>query len=298
MKKLPTRWAIRLTKENQHIVGQWFDKNVKPLIGYNGSYADDIWIDYFLHFPKCGFQTCTCSKVYYPEYEEISTSEFKSLILSDLKIIGYKFKPGYQELYENAANAIVGTLNISSFVKDGYQFTSDSMAAERLQKNNVLDLWFDPVYEDEFKIGDLVYVVNDYHPKYSHENEKESQYENRIGSFYGKNTGFNEDEYPYKVIFEESDVPDLPVYCHKIRKATAEDIKQSKTFMLGDYEVEFFKDGAIPGIRIYNDFYSLTRLNEIQNICKMERFHSMRFGCQGQIEINLEIITKIINRFK
>jgi hypothetical protein len=95
------------------------------------------------------------SKKCYPSYPVLTFQEFKEkyLNMEEKKIIGYKLtKPEY----EKAANQITGTENLILHSKN-YNFQIDSLAYDRVVKAGVLDLWFEPVYEqEEFKIGDWV----------------------------------------------------------------------------------------------------------------------------------------------
>ncbi|HTJ52548.1 MAG TPA: hypothetical protein VL443_23975 [Cyclobacteriaceae bacterium] len=73
------------------------------------------------------------------------------------KIIGYKLKDDCKQ-YEEAASAILRFSNgkLTNYA-EGYNFTFTSPASDFLKKAGVLDLWFEPVYEEKFKVGDWIF---------------------------------------------------------------------------------------------------------------------------------------------
>lgn len=78
---------------------------------------------------------------------------------TEKKIIGYKLvKPEYKDAIEKIANFN----NFDSF-EDSYQeFKWCKSGADSLKEAGVLDLWFEPVYEEvpKFKKGDWVYIID------------------------------------------------------------------------------------------------------------------------------------------
>ncbi|RPH25969.1 MAG: hypothetical protein EHM93_19765 [Bacteroidales bacterium] len=75
------------------------------------------------------------------------------------KIIGYKLKDAYLHLKEVAAD--IGNYNRGYDVQKFLLTEEDKTAyngIQALKKAGVLDLWFEPVYKDEYKIGDWVVV--------------------------------------------------------------------------------------------------------------------------------------------
>ena len=71
-------------------------------------------------------------------------------------ILGYRWKEGYCEKYEAAANSIIGTTALKD-VK-GRCMISYYIGVNKLQQAGVLDLWFEPVYDEQpqYKVGDWV----------------------------------------------------------------------------------------------------------------------------------------------
>lgn len=90
----------------------------------------------------------------------IEFNQIRELNMEDKKIIGYKLvKPEYKE----ASIAIVKPLSDSSYknwesnvIQYGWAFTLTSNHANILRDAGVLDLWFEPIYEEKFKVGDWV----------------------------------------------------------------------------------------------------------------------------------------------
>lgn len=97
----------------------------------------------------------------FPELPIIPFNEWKEKInkqhkkeTMEKKIIGYKL---VKKEYEEAAVKIAYSkeAEVSSFTihSQGYNFMKDSACAKELKKAGVLDLWFEPVYEDAIKIA-------------------------------------------------------------------------------------------------------------------------------------------------
>lgn len=78
--------------------------------------------------------------VFYEEDLEL----YEEQVMKDKKIIGYKLKKGF-ERYEKAILAISG---LNAF-NGGTTFSKGSIIYERLEVAGVLNLWFDPIFEDE-----------------------------------------------------------------------------------------------------------------------------------------------------
>ena len=135
------------------------------------------------------------------------------------KIIGYKLvKPEYEE----AALKIAGLVNWSpSSIKLEYQlFRNDCV--EKVRNAGVLDLWFEPVYEEaiEFKVGDWVTCVSGFTNDWNAENSYE-------GAGYKENYTFKIDDFRGDAAFEKNN--NCGVYTKALRKAIDEEIKKLQT---------------------------------------------------------------------
>lgn len=139
---LPEKWFIRVTKDNYSEIDKW-KRNTKwtdSARTYEAvcSDGDGVSIETAIYF----------------KFKEICFEDFKKYVM-EKEIIRYKLiKPEYEK----------AALNIA--IKDdcgwsenaAYNFTKDSNAHKRLKEAGVLDLWFEPVYKEEFKVGDYVVI--------------------------------------------------------------------------------------------------------------------------------------------
>lgn len=92
-----------------------------------------------------------------PKGEVISVEEFKTKILKmKREIIGYKLvKPEYRDAAFKLASEACLEREIENL-----KVSTHNLTIPKLKEAGVLDLWFEPVYEDEYKIGDYVYINN------------------------------------------------------------------------------------------------------------------------------------------
>ena len=93
-----------------------------------------------------------------PVGTEITLKQFKKHVLgmNDKKIIGYKLKDDAYK-YEEAAAKILNDNKLSlTWVNDRFIFGRYSAAEKEFRKAGVLDLWFEPVYEEEKQLPDIV----------------------------------------------------------------------------------------------------------------------------------------------
>ena len=144
---LPEKWCVECTKENYSILDKWFfEKTSKHRLDSNKC---SYW-----HYPENSDGNSTSSEIW-DGYKEITFDQFQKYVLKlkdmEKKIIGYKFKEGC-EIYSNAAESIacVPGVNLDTPLPNGCAFTLESPIFSRLQKAVVLDLWFEPVYEEEY----------------------------------------------------------------------------------------------------------------------------------------------------
>jgi len=71
------------------------------------------------------------------------------------EIIGYKLiKPEYEEVAIKITGYVTGG---KSFIN--YKLQPEGLFVEALQKAGVLDLWFEPIYEEEYKVGDWITIT-------------------------------------------------------------------------------------------------------------------------------------------
>lgn len=196
------------------------------------------------------------------------------IITMEKKIIGYKLiKPEFK-------NAINNLLTIPQDKLDLLTVDGHKRCIADLQKAGVLDLWFEPVYEEEkFKVGDWVTTTTEIANCYEKHKKGEVFQITEIKSEY--------------VYFS----PSQAVSKDRIRKATEEEIKKAQSIEIGGYEVAFplYKGGKICSINGVE--YYRPEIVSLLNIMKKGQIKSLNVGCSGQYKVDLELLEKIIDKF-
>ncbi len=169
----PTEWCIRITSKNREILEKYRSTlpqvcdSVTCLCGpslnkwlVSDKWADNTYISYTDDLP--------CGKT----YQEITDTQFKAHIVkvkenimiednhqSEKKILGYKLKEEFdKQTFKDAYCKLVGVSEYTNNYTRRYAFCKTSNTEESLKRAGVLDLWFEPVYDVEFKVGDFVVV--------------------------------------------------------------------------------------------------------------------------------------------
>ena len=204
---LPNKWHIKITDKNKVILNNWkkgkgcfddlFEYNY-IVVGYDGSggYCDG---EYIMH-------------------PEITFEQFKKYVLKqtdmERKIIGYKLKKDCEQ-YEKAASSLMQAEFGKNFV------VTVQSCINLLVKAEVLNLWFEPIYEEQFKVGDWV--------SFTSEIDK-CTYTSKIKDW---------TSHSY-CILENGAEP----FKHLLRKATPEEIKavQIPKITINGYKGEFYDD--------------------------------------------------------
>lgn len=147
--KLPAKWVInRTTSEEWETITTWFNEK-----GKNRYFKRNMGCPY-MHFPENG---CASHNKIREGYTEITFEQFKKYILKEnimkKEIIGYKFKPNC-ERFKKAAFEIVQPSDIEDFeaFKEKGQYVNmiaNCPTKTKLEKAGILDLWFEPVYEED-----------------------------------------------------------------------------------------------------------------------------------------------------
>lgn len=150
---LPEKWCVlRDTKEKDQILSKWANKDSGT--SFHGGWGDRNYIHSDnideSRSPRSGRKT--------PGYTEITFEEFKKYVLKqdDMKeeIIGYKLKEDCKQ-YEEAAPIIMN----ANWGEPKYHVTS-SRCIKDLRKAGILELWFEPIYREEFKVGDYIFLYD------------------------------------------------------------------------------------------------------------------------------------------
>lgn len=193
IKELPEKWCIAC-KDNIE-ARRYFDKNSTRDCyesNYNYGYLHRFnAIDQDITSP--GDLRASFHDTYIRTgYTEITFDQFKELVLKesnmDKKLIGYNLKKDCTQ-FEQASFAIINVRstegNTKFANKNGVNFTEDSLYHDWLKEANVLDLWFEPVFESIKKdvqvpvkaSKQLVFIISKDHEGYvkeNHENKKVS----------------------------------------------------------------------------------------------------------------------------
>jgi hypothetical protein len=269
---LPKEWCIKVTEKNEKVIREW----------YNASY--DIvgkWFKGQLNeFYSWSSSNDWSQKGSLPE---LTLEQFKKHILkqTEMKIIGYKLKEDCQQ-YESAVRELTGYKSLSineTQIKPATNGKSSTDLYDVLVEAKVLDLWFEPVYEEEFKVGDWATVTG-------------------IGSYHhGRSSGDDEPVIGGVYLIREVTSrginltsPDgfINIGNIDLRKATSSEIKEAQSIVIEGYKLEKNSDGSITfgcqdfskeTVAALKDLFSRT---------------SFKFSCKvNNTEITKEILRKL-----
>lgn len=138
----PQNWFIRITHTNRSLVRDWMEslgeKARTFTLGAKYGYVNG----------ELGTKSSTTmlEKHFFDNIQELSTEEFKTLVMAQKKIIGYELE---SLEYEEAVK-----LMIDSNLSDGYskdlilKYENCPNSIDKLKNACVLDKWFKPVYEE------------------------------------------------------------------------------------------------------------------------------------------------------
>jgi hypothetical protein len=149
---LPEKWAIKgefSSKRNNRILSEWFSTN-----------SNNCWAisspEYFYFI-----EDNNCKRVKYlpTSYTEITFEQFKKYVLKE-EIMGKKII-GYRLVKREYEKAVIAVCNWTSFNFKRFESDISDEAVKRLTEAGVLDLWFEPVSEEEIKLP----IINGYTPE-------------------------------------------------------------------------------------------------------------------------------------
>lgn len=146
---LPEKWCIKITSENLSFCKSLKNKELGFREGYNyiiGGYYSSIASSEgnfgFIIIPN--------------GYKEITFEQFKKYVLNQNNMENNKQIIGYKLIKEEYREAAYKIANVIWFVNDVVDFQENCYIEKKLEEAGVLDLWFEKVYEKEFKIGDWI----------------------------------------------------------------------------------------------------------------------------------------------
>ena len=185
------------------------------------------------------------------------------------KIIGYK-------LNGTVSAADAGKFfNIASYTYDNGCFlvSNDIVSIDKAQDAKVLDIWFDAVYEDEYKVGDYIYVLQDggnntHHPMYKAAAHVDDVIRVDLIDAYNGDTKSN-----FKVaISDEGHVLYIDQYPNYFRKATQQEIDKHNGVQILGHRMEVSESNVKFGCKSYpkehiKQLYKLMSLYGIRDLC-------------------------------
>ena len=135
---LPEKWCVETTASNVDALSKWRgneDLKYGEIYGY--LHSDLIWRDHMKGSTEITF-------------EQFKKYVLKTKEMEEREIIGYKLKENCKQ-YEEAVLKIMN----ANWGEPKYSVTA-SWCIRDLRRAGVLELWFEPIYREEFKVGDWV----------------------------------------------------------------------------------------------------------------------------------------------
>lgn len=258
-------------------------KQVVKTLGlkFSGDFKIYSYNDFYLavYYPFDG-EINYCSEGHYREkgYEII---DYKTFIEHNKqekemkKVIGYKL---VKKEYAEAAVQIEGNLKIGLAIKDDQILDSQhAKSVEKLRKAGVLELWFEEVYEEEFKEGSYIYVKNS---GFRIGSCKVSIKEGDIKKIKSFN---NDTDYTQNIQFTDGSYggADGNLYTRYLRLATPEEITKAteKVMKIGNFELKVTSEGIFHATEDITK-YTESLINSFRNVILNSKFH----GCDCHVK--------------
>jgi len=247
-----------MTEGDEHTAGEWFVKigsgdgtftdgnlykSIKPVTEMGAFICDNGKTNGYYTNPFNHFRKATKEEIiahFSPKiFNGVTPTEPKTM---EKKIIGYKLKDDCKQYEEAAASICYTGINSGKLSNNSFgNFTPNSEGAKLIQKAGVIDLWFEPVYEEKFKVGDYLYCL--YYGAFNGKSNGKAGDVLRISSFE------NEMIYSQKVSFENGMIAasNGDLYTKYFRLATPEEIAKAQTKVItlgckgGTFDVEVSK---------------------------------------------------------
>jgi len=194
------------------------------------------------------------------KYIEITFEQFKKYVLKqdnmEKRLIGYELKPKFKHMRRaveeitNFSNSGDSEEYFTNYFKSSLNLPSGNFA-KILKEAGVLDLWFEPVYEDGFKVGDYVLLSNNAHgwgslaESVNNKMLQITKIDLKDQSDVGGRYYFGR----YKTVGQEI-----------VRKATSEEIAKAQTpnITIKGYKAEFTEDSVTFGCQTYSKEFVIT----------------------------------------
>jgi len=251
---LPEKWCVRGIKTNGNCLRIEDPELFKTIQNSNFPFKDNQYGFYVncYYYPNQNDKLIHLYEIP-KDYTEITFEQFKRYVLksndvNDKKVVGYKLtKPEYKNAVKQLLNEQWFDDNFdNNFKKHGWNFGNSSnehidennhVTVKDLKQAGVLDLWFEPVYELQYKVDDWVLLSSNA----GGYGARPCEISNKILQI----TKINLDDRPEcggRYYFGD----DIRTVGKEIvRKATPEEIKQairpkSPVITINNYEAEYF----------------------------------------------------------
>ena len=309
---LPEKWCFRPAdvEVQRNAIRKW--------INDNGDYRYSPGMEdlFFWHYPA--YDPCDhCSDTQVKGYTSITWAQFKNQVkpykASELKmkktktmkkkrqIIGYIFKPGFEK-FETAALKLAGItkFNSSDYPRD-YIFANYSEIYNRILEAGVLNEWFNPVYKKESslpKVGDWLYILGTGGNCGRSASIKKGQCY-QIKSIQNVKSGGELIDVNAKMtdgaVLRLASYDSYVGFFEKLyRTATPKEIEDNQRIKIGGYPVSI--DGDL--VTIHGVHYTKGQLLVLQKIMNGGQVKSLNVGCQGQYQVDKDILSAILSKFK
>ena len=226
-------WVVQINTENEHK----FLKSYFPEMTYYKSVLNGYIVD----MTNCGIsEFCNYDG---GDYNKITINQIKEWNMENKKIIGYKLiKPEYKDAALKIGDSTgfnTDNNNTQSYLKEDVLLSYASRSIRNLKEAGVLDLWFEPVYEEEYKVGDWVFGEILGTSLYNYEKNPVKILE--IGGGY-----FRYDlDSVYSTSFSKGEISSRYELKQITKKATSDEIKQAQKTIVnmhssnkGEFEIE------------------------------------------------------------
>lgn len=160
---LPEKWCVKVEEKNKSKIYPYLLEKYKEI---------HKWIENPHYCKKYLYSESVkelmspkyASFIFLEEFKEITLEQFEKYVLNqenkmEKQIIGYKLvKTEYIFAAEEIANKGIQAENngFRYWFRDGILLKGASISIGNLKRVGVLDLWFEPVYQEQFKVGDWV----------------------------------------------------------------------------------------------------------------------------------------------
>lgn len=217
--------------------------------------------------------------------------------MENVKLIGYRLiKPEYKEasleIIKKKANDDSYNDWDDTLQLDGYNFSYGSKHAKWLKQAGVLDIWFEPVYDIEFKTGD--WVIG-WHCKGT--NEKYDKIAWQVGIIFQTIDGHY--VRPKKNLNNSTGLED-------IRKATPEEIENATipNIIINGYKAEFFDTYVKFGCAEFDKYEFVLAQQFINKVKDSKEYASSKTNREvqsvtiGAGRFSKEVIKQIVDYYK